>query len=379
MRMRNITLIILTILLFGCNEKGEDTQLLTPNPSLLTNTETEFAENFKIKKDSSYVSLSILSPWEIGKELYTYYLVKHDSIQTPTGGVKIQVPIQNIAVNSCSHVAYIDALGESGKIVASTDPAYVYNENFRNQLATGKIENLGGSYDMNFEKILKVRPEVLMITGFKGVDNTALRVQETGIPVVYNYEWIEKTVLGRAEWIKVFGELFDQRDKADSIFNEIKTEYLRCTELAGNAVNKPKVLSGAPYKGTWYVPGGQTFMAEFYRNSGMNYFYKDNKDNFSLALSLETVMGNFLNADIWVGMDVKTYDALKAQDERLYLFKPAKNKKVYHHLNRTTETGGNDFWESAMLRPDILLKDFIRIAHPDILPDWDLYYLGALE
>lgn len=378
MRMRNITLIILTILLFGCNEKGEDTQLLTPNPSLLTNTETEFAENFKIKKDSSYVSLSILSPWETGKVLYTYYLVKHDSIQTPTGGVKIQVPIQNIAVNSCSHVAYIDALGESGKIVASTDPTYVYNENFRNQLEAGKIENLGGSYDMNFEKILKVSPKVLMITGFKGVDNTALRTQEAGISVVYNYEWVEKTVLGRAEWIKVFGELFDERDKADSIFNEIKTEYLRCAELASGAENKPKVLSGAPYKGTWYIPGGKTFMAEFYRNSGMSYYYEDNKDNFSLALSLETVMGNFLSSDIWVGVDVKTYDALAAQDERLMLFKPAKNKKVYHHLNRTT-TGGNDFWESAMLRPDILLKDFIRIAHPALLPDWQLYYLGALK
>ena len=377
MRMRNVTLIILSILLFGCNKKAEDSQLLTPNPSLLTNL--DYANNFNIEHSDNYTTLSILSPWEADKVLYTYYLVKNDTIQTPANGVKIQVPIQNIAVNSCSHVAYIDALGLTAKIVASTDPGYVYNENFRNLLSEEKIENLGGSYDMNFEKILKVSPEVLMVTGFKGVDNMALRAQEAGLPVVYNYEWVEKTVLGRAEWIKFFGELFDLREKADSIFNEIKIEYLRCAELAGSATNKPKVLSGAPYKGTWYIPGGQTFMAEFYNNSGMDYFYKDNKDNFSLALSLETVMGNFLSSDIWVGVDAKTYEALKAQDERLNLFKPAKNKKVYHYLNRTTETGGNDFWESAMLRPDILLKDFIRIAHPELLPDWNLYYLGALE
>jgi iron complex transport system substrate-binding protein len=61
------------------------------------------------------------------------------------------------------------------------------------------------------------------------------------------------------------------------------------------------------------------------------------------------------------------------------IFKPVKNKKVYHHLNRVTETGGNDFWESAMLRPDILLKDFIKIAHPELLPNWELYYLGEVE
>ena len=374
--MRNCILLILSLLLFGCTTTSEE---LGVRSEELGVRGEEFAENFIIKQDSLYTTISIISPWEAGKVLYTYYLVKNDTIQTPNGGVKIRVPLENIAVNSCSHVAYIDALGEIEKMVASTDPGYVYNENFRNLLDAGKIENLGGSYDMNFEKILKVSPKVLMVTGFKGVDNMAVRAQESGIPVVYNYEWIEKTVLGRAEWIKVFGELFDERDKADSIFNEIKTEYLRCAELAGDAENKPKVLSGAPYKGTWYIPGGQTFMAEFYRNSGMDYFYKDNKDNFSLALSLETVMGNFLNADIWVGVDVKTYEQLAAQDERLMLFKPAKNKKVYHYLSRTTTTGGNDFWESAMLRPDILLKDFIRIANPELLPDWELYYLGKLE
>ena len=375
--MRNTIYILLSLLLFGCTTTNEEDKLLTPNSSLLTNT--EFADNFNIEHSEAYTKLSIFSPWEENKVLYTYYLVKNDSIKTPNDGVKIKVPLQSIAINSCSHVAYIYALGKVDKIVASSDPEFVYNENFRKRLAEGSIKNLGGAYDMNFEQILKVSPEVLMVTGFNGVDKTALRVQQSGIPVIYNYEWVEKTVLGRAEWIKFFGELFDCREKADSIFNEIKTEYNRCAELAKNTTNKPTVLSGTPYKGTWYIPGGQTFMAEFYRNSGMNYFYKDNKDNFSLALSLETVMGNFLGADIWVGADVKTYKQLEAQDERLMLFKPVKKKQVYHHLNRTTNTGGNDFWESAMLRPDILLKDFIKIAHPELLPDWELYYLGILN
>ena len=371
-----IYILLLPIFLFGCTKTNEE--LGVKSEKLGVRSE-EFAENFRVKKDSIFSKVEIFSPWEAGKVLYTYYLVKNDSVQTPADGVKIKVPVQNIAVNSCSHVAYIDALGKIDKIVASSDPEFVYNENFRKKLAEGNIKNLGGAYDMNFEQILRLSPEVLMVTGFNGVDKTALRVQGTGIPVVYNYEWVEKTVLGRAEWIKFFGELFDCREKADSIFNEIKTEYNRCAELAKNTTNKPTVLSGTPYKGTWYIPGGQTFMAEFYRNSGMNYFYKENKDNFSLALSLETVMGNFLGADIWVGADVKTYKQLEAQDERLMLFKPVKKKQVYHHLNRTTNTGGNDFWESAMLRPDILLKDFIKIAHPELLPDWKLYYLGEVE
>lgn len=373
--MKNYILLILSLLLVGCVTSETETS----SEQEITTSSLEFACNFNIEHSDNYTKLSILSPWEENKVLNTYYLVKNDSVTVPTDGVRIKVPVANIAVNSCSHVAYIDALSEIEKLIASTDPEYVYNENFRDLLGEGKIENLGGAYDMNFEKILKVNSQVLMVTGFKGVDNMAIRAQEAGVPVVYNFEWVEKTVLGRAEWIKLFGELFDCREKADSIFNEIKTEYIRCAELANNTTNKPKVLSGAPYKGTWYIPGGQTFMAEFYRNAGMDYFYKDNKDNFSLALSLETVMGNFLNADIWVGVDVNTYEQLEEQDERLMLFKPVKNKQVYHYLNRTTKTGGNDFWESAMLRPDILLKDFIYIAHPDLLPDWELYYLGTVE
>ena len=375
--MKNLFIYILLSLIFlGCTTKSEE--LGVRSEELGVRSE-EFAENFRIEKDSAYTTISIFSPWEENKVLYTYYLVKNDSIKVPSDGIRIKVPLQSIAINSCSHVAYIDALGGIEKIVASSDPAFVYNENFRKKLAEGSIKNLGGSYDMNFEQILREKPEVLMVTGFNGVDKTALRVQETGIPVVYNYEWVEKSVLGRAEWVKFFGELFDCREKADSIFNEIKTEYIKCAEMASKVTNKPTVLSGTPYKGTWYIPGGQTFMAEFFRNSGMDYFYSDNKDNFSLALSLETVMANFLDADIWVGVDVKTYDRLAAQDERLMLFKQIKNKKVYHHLNRTTDTGGNDFWESAMLRPDILLKDFIKIAHPELLPEWELYYLGEVE
>jgi iron complex transport system substrate-binding protein len=188
--------ILLSIFLFGCTTASEE---LGVRSEQLGVRSEEFAENFRVKKDSIFSKVEIFSPWEAGKVLYTYYLVKNDSVQTPADGVKIKVPLQNIAVNSCSHVAYIDALGKVDKIVASSDPEFVYNEKFRKKLAEGNIKNLGGAYDMNFEQILRLSPEVLMVTGFNGVDKTALRVQGTGIPVVYNYEWVEKTVLGRAE------------------------------------------------------------------------------------------------------------------------------------------------------------------------------------
>ena len=146
--MKNYILFILSLLLFGCVTSETETS----SEQEITTSSLEFACNFNIEHHEVYTKLSILSPWEENKVLYTYYLVKNDSVQTPNDGVKIKVPIQKIAINSCSHVAYIDALGKIETIVASSDPGYVYNENFRKLLTDGGIINLGGSYDMNFEQ-----------------------------------------------------------------------------------------------------------------------------------------------------------------------------------------------------------------------------------
>ena len=129
--------ILLSVFLFGCTTANEElgtisvTELVDELMTAGNNVpdKEEFAENFRVKKDSIFSKVEIFSPWEAGKVLYTYYLVKNDSVQTPADGVKIKVPLQNIAVNSCSHVAYIDALGKIDKIVASSDPEFVYNEN----------------------------------------------------------------------------------------------------------------------------------------------------------------------------------------------------------------------------------------------------------
>ncbi|MBR6686317.1 MAG: hypothetical protein IKL69_02795, partial [Paludibacteraceae bacterium] len=127
--MKNLFIYILLSLIFlGCTTKSEE--LGVRSEELGVRSE-EFAENFRIEKDSAYTTISIFSPWEENRVLYTYYLVKNDSIKVPSDGIRIKVPLQSIAINSCSHVAYIDALGGIEKIVASSDPAFVYNENFR--------------------------------------------------------------------------------------------------------------------------------------------------------------------------------------------------------------------------------------------------------
>ena len=116
--MKNYILFILSLLLFGCVTSETETS----SEQEITTSSLEFACNFNIEHHEVYTKLSILSPWEENKVLNTYYLVKNDSVTVPTDGVRIKVPVANIAVNSCSHVAYIDALSEIEKLIASTDP-----------------------------------------------------------------------------------------------------------------------------------------------------------------------------------------------------------------------------------------------------------------
>jgi iron complex transport system substrate-binding protein len=42
-------------------------------------------------------------------------------------------------------------------------------------------------------------------------------------------------------------------------------------------------------------------------------------------------------------------------------------------------SGANDFWESAVARPDVLLSDVIAILHPQLLQNHQLVYAKKLD
>jgi iron complex transport system substrate-binding protein len=56
-----------------------------------------------------------------------------------------------------------------------------------------------------------------------------------------------------------------------------------------------------------------------------------------------------------------------------------KSGNVWNNRKRMTPGGGNDYWESAVVRPDILLADFISIIHPELLPGQQPYYFMRLR
>ncbi len=337
------------------------------------------AKGFLLEKYSGYNSVIVNNPWDTTSILVKYYLIKDTSTIVPEDGIKIQIPIRSIAATSCTHYEFLNLLDEIESITAICYPERAYNSLIRKRFFAGEITDLGDNFGMNLEKLFATRPEAVMVSGFEQNDKYSKQIEKSGIPILYNQEWQENTLLGRAEWIKFVAAFYDKSELADSIFNDIENRYLSIADKAMEQNEKPSILSGSDFRGTWYLPGGQSYMANMYKDAGAGYFYSKDKNTGSLAFTFESVLNNFIAADYWFGVQCHTFKELKELDVRYDYFTAFRKRQVYHFNKRRNDTGGNDFWESAIAHPDLLLADVIKILHPELLPQHELFYTEKLK
>ena len=214
----------------------------------------------------------------------------------------------------------------------------------------------------------------------QGVNKTFENIKKANIPVVYNGDWVESSPLAKAEWIKFFGVLFNKEKEADSIFNSIENEYLKARELASKITQKPTILSGAMHKDIWYLPNGNSTEAQFLSDANVNYLWSETTGTGSLALNFETVFNKAKNADIWLSpSNYPSLEALKRANSHYSKFEAFKTKRVYSFNNTSGKTGGVLYYELGTARPDLVLKDIIKICHPELLKDYETYFFKPLD
>lgn len=138
-------------------------------------------------------------------------------------------------------------------------------------------------------------------------------------------------------------------------------------------------MSGANFRGTWYMPGGKSFMGQLFADAGGEYYYANDSTTGSLPLNVETVLMNFSSTDVWLNCNFKELDQLLKADSKHAFFNPVKQKQVYNFNKRMLPSGANDFWESAIARPDLLLSDVIAILHPEMMKSYELFYAEKLK
>jgi iron complex transport system substrate-binding protein len=360
----------------SCSSK-KDPSTKTENISL-----TKYAEGFKVTPVGNSKLVEVKQPYQNATSGYNYLLVPkgetapaHDE-QTQI----ISVPIENIVCTSTTHIPLLDYINETNKLIGFPSTDYISSGKMRKRIDEGKVKDLGIDKSMNIEMLYTLKPSVVMGYTMTKDLGQLKKIQELGIPVVINAEYLEKHPLGRAEWIKFMALFFGKEKQADSVFAEIEKEYLTTQKLASEAQSKPTVLSGIVYGDAWFMPGGQNYAAKLLKDAGCEYLWASDSTSGFLQLSFESVFAKAKEADLWIGVgSFKTLNEIKATEERYTLFRPFREKQVYTYGARTGAKGGSEFLELGYLRPDLILKDLVKIAHPELMNEYELYFHKKLE
>jgi iron complex transport system substrate-binding protein len=283
-------------------------------------------------------------------------------------------------VTSTTHIPSLEMLKVDESLIGFPNLDYISSEKTRNRINEGFIKELGKNEDINTESLIDLSPDAVIGFAVDGNNKTFNTVKNTGIPVIYNGDWTETTPLGKAEWIKFFAAFYNKEELANQLFSEIETEYVKAKKLALKASSTPTVLSGAMYKDIWYLPQGKSWAAQFINDANGDYLWKDSEGTGSHSLNLESVLEKGEHAQIWIGPSYYTsLSQLKEAHSVYQQFDAFKNNQVYSFTNKIGETGGLLYYELAPNRPDIVLKDMIKILHPELLPKHNLFFFDLLN
>lgn len=285
--------------------------------------------------------------------------------------------IQSIAALSTTDIAMLAELGEIEKISGVCDHFRISNAAVQQRYAEGYIKNVGTSMEVNIELLVALNPDLVIASAFTNDDMQ--KYKQVQCPVVFTSSWQENSPLARVEWIKFLGMILGEQKKADSVFSAIEKKYLATKSLADNIAHKPVVLAGAASNDIWYMPGGESYIATFIADAGGDFIGKDNNNSGSVVLNFEQVLQLSEHADLWIGCDEKTYTELDASNKNYQLLSVYKKKEIYNRSKRCNTNGGNDYWEYGYVRPDIVLADYMKVIHSELLPDYETVFLEKVR
>jgi iron complex transport system substrate-binding protein len=369
-----ITIVALLFIVFSCDTERTSHR---DNDNL-------YAERFSIDEYHDFSIIRIYDPWQKSSGQELKYIVT-GNIKNLPDSLKIfpviQTPVKKAVVFSTTHIGFISVLGEQESVSGVSGEQYICDQTIREGIEKREVFDIGFAPNVNYERIISLKPDLVFLYGIESsVTGVASRLENAGIPVILIGEYLETHPLGKLEWIRVFGEIYDKESKADSIFQEVKTEYEEVASIAESIETRPGVMVGLPWKDTWYMAGGASITAEFIEDAGGEYLWKENTSTEFIPLSLESVMMKAIHADVWINTgSAGTLMEIASHDPRFQNLQVFQEGELYNNNKRYLESGGNDFWEKGVIEPHIILKDLMKIFHPERIEPWDFVYYQKLE
>ena len=385
-RFKNHTIFLFLFISFiGCKQSVKQDKLEKIHDSHFTNISSsiKYAKGFNIYQYSDYKLVEVINPWQGANNIKFKYILYTTDLPPQhnfNDAIEIKIPIQKIVCLSTTHIGFIDKLQELETIVGVANKKLVYNKSLRKRIENKLVIDVGYEQSLNNELLMQLNPDIVMAYGVNseitGVKN---KLEELGLQTILNAEYLEQTPLGKAEWIKFIAAFYSKNNLADSIFTLTETKYNLLTNLVMIEENRPDILTGLPWKGTWHIPGSNSYAAHLIIDAGGNFLWNNNSHE-AIGMNIESVFELGHNCDIWINPGTaQSINDILSCDERLMKYSSYKQRNVFNNNNRINEFGGNDYWESGIVNPDIVLKDLISIFHPEILDDYNLFYYKKLN
>ncbi len=367
----------------SCKEdKGISRSLPPVNNVSTSKVHIKYAKGFSITEFKTHKEIVVTSAWPNSKNTFRYLLVKkgQDIPEHSDKDIIIRTPIEKLVVMSTTNIPALEYLQIDDKLVGFPNTDFISSEKTRNRIDHGEIKDLNNDLELNMELLIELQPELVIGFSVNGINKVLDKIQKFGIPVVLDGAWTEQHPLGRAEWIKFIAVFFNKSEEANTIFKNVESNYLEAKKIASNVEKIPVVFSGSLFKDVWNIPGGKSFVAKYLKDANTNYLWKDNNDNGSLQLNFENVLDKAQNAELWIGAGSFTNKIQMTDTHKGYgYFEAFKNDHIYTYTKQIGPKGGLLYYELGPLRPDLILKDIISIAHPELLKDYVPFFFQNLK
>jgi iron complex transport system substrate-binding protein len=360
-------------------KKNENSKL---SKSIDSKNYIEYATSLKLYKHVGYSIIKVSNPWPEANKDYTYILKERNGIipDSLKKYISIQVPIQSIVVTSTTNIPFLEMLGVEKLLKGFPNTNYISSKKTRQLIDKGLVKDVGQNEKLNVEQLIDLNPNLIVTFGLDNNNPTIDNLEKSGLKVMIQADWMEQTPLGKAEWIKVYGALFGKEKEAKLLFENIVKNYTDALELVATQKANASVLYGSIYQDNWYVARGNSWVAKFIKDAKANYLWSDVTGTGSLSLSFENILEKGKKADFWIATGAaKTLAEFEKSNVHYTQFDALKSKNIYTFEGKVGPTGGTIYYELAPSRPDLILKDYIKIFHPELLPNYSFTFAQKLN
>lgn len=351
------------------------------NAELRDFTRTVYAPSYAVgfeivgRADGRSTILKTKRPWQGAEGEETALFIARDGEPAPAGfkGQTVKAGARRIVCMSSSYVAMLSELHAVNRIVGLSCRDYISNDSVAARRAA--IAEVGYEGSVDYETLVAVAPDIVLLYGLNGLSAMEAKLRELGIPFVYMGDYLEENPLGKAEWLVPVAEILDERAAGEAVFGALVPRYEAMKARVDSVTSRPAVMLNAPYGDSWFMPADGSYVVRLIHDAGGRYIYECNHGTRSEPVDMETAMRLLAEADVWCNVNgfADLADVRRRLPNTAAVF-CVRAGRVYADDRRLNAAGGNDYWESGILHPDVVLRDWIKILHPERVPEDFVYY-----